>query len=42
MKTITVAEMARNFSSIMDELESGGEEIALVRKHHEVAQSFRG
>jgi len=42
MKTITVTEMARNFSSIMDQIEFGSEEIALVRKHHEVAHILPG
>ena len=42
MKVITVTEMARNFSSIMDQLEFGGEEIALVRKHQEIAHILPG
>ena len=42
MKTITVTEMARNLSSIMDQLEFGGEAIALIRRHREVAHILPG
>jgi antitoxin (DNA-binding transcriptional repressor) of toxin-antitoxin stability system len=38
MKTLTVTEVARNFSSVMDEVESGQQEIVLVRNHKAIAR----
>jgi antitoxin (DNA-binding transcriptional repressor) of toxin-antitoxin stability system len=38
MKTMTVTEVARNFSSVMDGVESDQEEIVLVRNHKPVAR----
>jgi antitoxin (DNA-binding transcriptional repressor) of toxin-antitoxin stability system len=38
MKTLTVTEVSRNFSAIMDGLESGQEEIVLVHNHRPVAR----
>ena len=38
MKTLTVTEVARNFSSVMDEVESDQEEIVLVRNHKPIAR----
>jgi hypothetical protein len=32
---LTVTEVARNFSAVMDEVERDQEEIILVRKHHD-------
>lgn len=38
MKTLTVTEVARNFSSVMDGVESEQEEIVLVRNHRPIAR----
>ena len=38
MKTLTVTEVARNFSSVMDGVESDQEEIVLVRNHKPIAR----
>ncbi len=38
MKTLTVTEVARNFSSIMDGVEAKQEEIVLVRNHKPIAR----
>ena len=38
MKTLTVTEVARNFSAVMDGIESEQEEIVLVRNHRPVAR----
>lgn len=38
MKTLTVTEVARNFSAVMDGVESDQEEIVLVRNHKPVAR----
>jgi len=38
MKTLTVTEVARNFSAIMDGLESEQEEIVLMRNHRPIAR----
>lgn len=38
MKTLTVTEVARNFSSVMDDVESEQEEIILVRNHKAIAR----
>ena len=38
MKTMTVTEVARNFSSVMDGVESEQEEVVLVRNHKPVAR----
>lgn len=38
MKTMTVTEVARNFSSVMDGVESEQEEIVLVRNHKPIAR----
>ncbi len=37
MKTLTVTEVARNFSAVMDGVESRQEEIVLVRNHKPIA-----
>lgn len=42
MKEITVTRLARNFREILDQVEFGGEEIALIRNHHQVAQILPG
>ena len=38
MKTLTVTEVARHFSAVMDEMERDQEEIILVRKHKTIAR----
>ena len=38
MKTLTVTEVARSFSSVLDELERKQEEVLLVRNQHKVAR----
>ena len=38
MKTLTVTEVARNFSTVMDSVESEQEEIVLVRNHKAIAR----
>ena len=38
MKTLTVTEVARNFSAVMDGIESEQEEIVLVRNHRAIAR----
>ena len=38
MKTLTVTEVARNFSAVMDGVEAEQEEIVLVRNHRPVAR----
>ena len=38
MKTLTVTEVARNFSAVMDGLEAKQEEIMLVRNHRPIAR----
>lgn len=38
MKTMTVTEVARNFSSVMNGVESEQEEIILVRNHKPIAR----
>jgi antitoxin (DNA-binding transcriptional repressor) of toxin-antitoxin stability system len=38
MKTMTVTEVARNFSAVMDGVESDQEEIVLVRNHKPIAR----
>lgn len=38
MKTLTVTEVARNFSAVMDGLEAEQEEIVLVRNHRAIAR----
>ena len=38
MKTLTVTEVSRNFSAVMDGMESEQEEIVLVRNHRPVAR----
>lgn len=37
MKTMTVTEVARNFSAVLDEVESRQEEVLLVRNHKAIA-----
>jgi antitoxin (DNA-binding transcriptional repressor) of toxin-antitoxin stability system len=37
MKTMTVTEVARNFSAVLDEVEARQEEILLVRNHRTIA-----
>ena len=38
MKILTVTEVARNFSAVMDGVESEQEEIVLVRNHKPIAR----
>lgn len=38
MKTLTVTEVARNFSAVMNNLETEQEEIILLRNHKPVAR----
>lgn len=38
MKTLTVTEVARNFSEVMDSVENGQEEIVLMRNHKPIAR----
>jgi antitoxin (DNA-binding transcriptional repressor) of toxin-antitoxin stability system len=38
MKTLTVTEVARNFSAVMDKVESAQEEVVLVRNHKPIAR----
>ena len=38
MKTLNVTEVARNFSSVMDAVESEQEEIVLIRNHKAIAR----
>ena len=38
MKTLTVTEVARNFSSVMNGVETDQEEIVLMRNHKPVAR----
>ncbi len=38
MKTLTVTEVARNFSAVMDGVESDGEEIVIIRNQRAVAR----
>ena len=38
MKTLTVTEVARHFSAVLDEVERHQEEIVLVRKHKTIAR----
>ena len=38
MKTLTVTEVARNFSAVMDEMERDQEEIVLVRNQKTIAR----
>ena len=38
MKTLTVTEVARNFSAVMDGVESEQEEIVLMRNHKPIAR----
>ena len=38
MKTMTVTEVARNFSSVMDGVETTQEEVVLVRNHKPIAR----
>lgn len=38
MKTLSVTEVARNFSAVLDELERDQEEIVLVRNSRQVAR----
>ena len=38
MKTLTVTEVARNFSEVMDGVENGQEEVVLVRNHKAIAR----
>ncbi len=39
---MTVTEVARNFREVVDDVEFKGEEIVLVRNHHEVAKILPG
>ncbi|MEO6788353.1 MAG: type II toxin-antitoxin system Phd/YefM family antitoxin [Chthoniobacteraceae bacterium] len=38
MKTLTVTEVARNFSAVLDDLEREQEEVVLIRNHRQVAR----
>jgi len=38
VKTLTVTEVARRFSSVLDEVEKNQEEIVLVRNHRPIAR----
>jgi len=38
MKMLTVTEVARNFSAVMDRLEAEQEEVVLVRNHKPIAR----
>lgn len=38
MKTLTVTEVARNFSAVMNDVEAEQEEIVLMRNHKPVAR----
>lgn len=38
MRTLSVTEMARNFSRVLDHLERDQEEVVLVRNHRPVAR----
>jgi antitoxin (DNA-binding transcriptional repressor) of toxin-antitoxin stability system len=38
MKTLTVTEVARNFSAVMDGIESRQEEVVLMRNHRPIAR----
>jgi prevent-host-death family protein len=38
VKTLTVTEVARRFSSVLDDVEQNQEEIVLVRNHRPVAR----
>ena len=38
MKTLTVTEVSRNFSAVMDGIESEQEEIVVVRNHRPIAR----
>jgi prevent-host-death family protein len=38
MKTLTVTEMSRNFSAVIDRIETGQEEVLLVRNNRPVAR----
>ena len=38
MKTLTVTEVARNFSAVMDGVEAGQEEIVVVRNNKPIAR----
>jgi prevent-host-death family protein len=38
MKTLTVTEVARNFSAVMDQVEAGQEEVILIRNNKPVAR----
>ena len=37
-KTLTVTEVARNFSAVMDRIETDHEEVVLVRNHKPIAR----
>ena len=39
---MTVTEMARNFREVLNRVEFDGEEIILIRNHHQVAQILPG
>ena len=38
MKTLTVTDVARNFSAVLDGMEADQEEIVLVRNHRTIAR----
>ena len=38
MKTLTVTEVSRNFSSVLDGVERDQEEVVLVRNHRHIAR----
>lgn len=38
MKTLSVTEVARNFSAVLDQIENDHEEVVLVRNHKPIAR----
>lgn len=42
MKTVTVTELARNLRQMLDHVEFQGEELAIVRNHHQIARIIPG
>jgi PHD/YefM family antitoxin component YafN of YafNO toxin-antitoxin module len=40
MKTLSVTDVARNFSAVLDALERDQEEVVLVRNQRQIAHSF--
>ena len=42
MRVLTATEISRNFSRVLDEMASGGEEIVIMRGKHPVAKIVPG